>query len=145
MPDTAGAPLGPGQGRLADAAGVFGAVVAALCCAGTPLIVGALAAAGLSSLRRDSILWPVMLVSLAVAVWGFWQGRRFHRHPGPLRLGALGAVSLALGVIVVHGPPAMNMIYGGAIFLVVATLWNLLARRRRLMTAPHPESSRGVA
>lgn len=145
MPDSADAPLGPGHGRLVDAAGVFGAVVAALCCAGTPLIVGALAAAGLSSLRRDSILWPVMLVSLAVAVWGFWQGRRFHRNAGPLLLGALGAVSLALGVIVVHGPPAMTMIYGGASCLVAATLWDILARRRRLMAAPHPGSSRGVA
>jgi MerC mercury resistance protein len=115
--------------KLADAAGAFGAIVAALCCAGTPLIVGALAAVGLTSLRRDGILWPVMLISLAVALWGFWQGWRFHGNPGPLAIGALGAVSLACGVIFVHGPPAMEMIYGGAIVLVVATVWNMWARR----------------
>jgi len=34
-------------------------------------------------------------------------------------------MSLACGVIVVHGPPAMPMIYGGAVALVVATLWNV--------------------
>lgn len=130
MTESADAPTVRGRARLADAAGVIGAIVAALCCAGTPLIVSGLAAAGLSSLRRDSILWPVMLVSLAVALWGFWQGRRFHRNLGPLVIGAFGAASLACGVIVVHGPPAMIMIYGGAILLVVATLWNILARWR---------------
>ena len=70
-----------------------------------------------------------MLISLAVALWGFWQGRQFHRSLGPLAIGALGAVSLACGVIFVHGPPAMEMIYAGAILLVVATLWNMWARR----------------
>src|SRR5438105_9715895 len=96
--------------RLTDAAGVTGAVLAALCCAGTPVIVSALASVGLSFIRRDAILWPVMLLSLGAALWGFWQGRAFHRNPGPLMLGALGAVLLASGVMVVHGPPAMTMI-----------------------------------
>lgn len=116
--------------QLTDAAGTFGAIVAALCCAGTPLIVAALAATGLSAVRRDAILWPVMLLSLCVALWGFHQGQRRHRVWAPLIVGSLGAVVLALGVIVVHGPPAMAMIYGGAMALVVATLWNVVARKR---------------
>ncbi len=124
--------------RLVDAAGAFGAIVAALCCAGTPLIVGALAAAGLSSLRRDAILWPVMLLSLAVALWGFWQGHRVHRRLGPLLIGALGAIALACGVIVVHGPPAMTMIYGGAIVLVLATAWNIMARGSEIARRRNP-------
>jgi mercuric ion transport protein len=115
--------------RAADGAGATGAILAALCCAGTPIIVSALAAVGLSSLRKDAILWPLMLVSLLVALWGFWNGRRSHGKSGPLALGFIGAVSLACGVIFVHGPPAMQMIYGGAIALVVATLWNVSARR----------------
>ena len=72
-----------------DSAGVLGAIVAALCCAGTPLIVSALAALGLSALRRDAILWPVMLGSLLLALWGFWRGFRMHRTAGPLALGIL--------------------------------------------------------
>jgi len=116
--------------QLTDAAGVFGAVVAALCCAGTPLIVAALAATGLSALRKDAILWPIMLVSLAVAMWGYWQGHRTHGAWSPLIIGVAGAVSLALGVIVVHGFPAMQMIYGGAVLLVAATIWNIVARKR---------------
>jgi mercuric ion transport protein len=116
--------------QLTDAAGALGAVVAALCCAGTPLIVAAFAATGLSALRKDAILWPIMLVSLAVAIWGYWQGHRLHHAWAPLIVGVIGAVSLALGVIVVHGFPAMQMIYGGATLLVAATIWNIVARKR---------------
>ena len=145
MTESVDVPPVHGRATVADAAGAFGAIVAALCCAGTPLILGALAAAGLSSLRRDSILWPVMLISLAVAVWGFRQGRRFHRNPGPLLLGVFGAISLAAGVIVVHGPPAMVMIYGGAILLVIATLWNISARRCCVSEALHRDSRPSAA
>ena len=121
--------LTPRRGTtIADSAGVFGAILAALCCAGTPIIVSALAAAGLSVLRKDAILWPLMLVSLAVALWGFWRGAQIHHKAGPIVLGFIGAVSLALGVIVVHGPLAMRMIYGGAAALVIATGWNVWAR-----------------
>jgi mercuric ion transport protein len=118
--------------RLADGAGVLGAVLAALCCAGTPFIVAGLAAVGLGGLRRDAILWPVMVLSLLVALWGYWQGARAHGRRGPLWLGTAGAVALAAGVIVVHGPPAMPTIYGGAGALAAATAWNLAARRARV-------------
>lgn len=115
--------------RAADSAGVIGAILAALCCAGTPIIVTALTSLGLGFLRRDAILWPLMLVSLLVALWGFWRGFRSHGTTGPLVLGIAGALSLGGGVIVVHGPPAMAMIYGGAIALVIATIWNVWARQ----------------
>jgi mercuric ion transport protein len=118
------------RAQLTDAAGALGAIVAALCCAGTPLIVAALAATGLSALRKDAILWPIMLVSLAEAIWGYWQGHRIHHAWAPLIVGVIGAVSLALGVIVVHGFPAMQMIYGGAMLLVAATIQNIVARKR---------------
>ena len=120
----------PGKARIADSAGATGAIFAALCCAGTPLIVGALAAMGLTFLRSDAILWPLMLISLGVALWGFWQGRAVHRNAGPIVLGVIGAVALACGVIIVHGPPALTMIYGGAVVLVGATVWNIVARRQ---------------
>ncbi len=113
-----------------DAAGVFSAVLAALCCAGTPFIVGGLAALGLGFLRKDGILWPVMLLSLAVAVTGFWRGARTHGRWGPFAIGGVGAVSLSAGVIIVHGFPAMQMIYAGAVALVIAAGWNSYARRR---------------
>jgi mercuric ion transport protein len=115
--------------RVADGAGVAGSIFAALCCAGTPWIVAGLSAVGLGFLRRDAVLWPLMIASLGVALWGFWQGRTMHRRSLPLILGSAGALSLAAGVIAVHGPPAMTMIYGGALALVVAVLLNIRARR----------------
>lgn len=114
--------------RLADGAGVLGAVFAALCCAGTPLIVSALAAVGLSFLRRDAILWPLMFASLAIALWGFWRGWRMHRAAGPLVLSTVGATALIAGVVFIHGFPTKQVIWAGAAALVVATLWN--ARER---------------
>jgi len=71
-----------------------------------------------------------MLACLAVAIWGYWRGHRIHHSLGPLIVGMCGAASLALGVIVVHGFPAMPMIYGGATLLVAATAWNIVARSR---------------
>ncbi|HEV2017624.1 MAG TPA: MerC domain-containing protein, partial [Gemmatimonadaceae bacterium] len=70
--------------RIADSAGTFGAIFAALCCAGAPLVLSVLAAIGLSFLRTDAILLPLMGISLAIALWGFWMGRRLHGASGPL-------------------------------------------------------------
>ena len=124
-----GAPRQPIVQRMADGAGVLGAVFAALCCAGTPLIISGLAVLGLSFLRQDAILWPLMLASLLFALWGFGQGVRLHGHRGPLIAALVGSASLSAGVIVVHGFPAMQMIYGGAAVLVFASVWNLRLRR----------------
>jgi len=122
--------------RFADGAGVLGASFAALCCAGTPLIVGALATVGLSFLRNDAILWPLMFASLAVALWGFWRSRRLHGSAGPLTLAAAGAVALVAGVVFIHGFPAKPVIWTGAAGLVAATLWNVSARRRCAVRGP---------
>jgi mercuric ion transport protein len=114
---------------IADGAGVLGAVFAALCCAGTPIIVSVLAALGLGFLRSDRILWPLMLASLLFALWGFWKGRQMHGSAGPLLLGFAGATALTAGVIFVHGFPAKVLIGVGAVSLIAATAWNLAARR----------------
>ena len=117
---------------VADWAGVVGASFAALCCAGIPFIVAGLALLGLSFLKRDAILWPLMITSLLVALWGFWRGARFHQRFGPLYLSALASVVLVAGVIFVHGFPAMEMIWSSIAALLVATLWNVVLRRRAL-------------
>jgi mercuric ion transport protein len=119
--------------RVADSAGVIGAVLAALCCAGAPIILSVLAALGIGFLRSDAILLPFMSVALIVALWGFWSDARTHRGYGPLTLAIAGAVSLVAGVVFVHGMPAKALIGVGAIALVVGTLWNA---RCRAMCAP---------
>lgn len=114
--------------RFADWAGVLGATFAALCCAGIPFIVAGLAALGLSFLRKDPILWPLMIVSLLIALWGFWQGSRFHGNRSPLILASVASVVLLAGVIFVHGFPAMEMIWSSIAALLLATGWNLWLR-----------------
>jgi mercuric ion transport protein len=115
--------------RWMDGAGTLGAVFAALCCMGVPAIVGVLGALGLTWLRQDALLWPLMFLSLAVALWGLARDRRQHDATGPLVLGAIGAVALVAGVVFVHGTPARLLIYGGAIALVVGSGWNVVVRR----------------
>ncbi len=115
---------------IADTAGVTGAILAALCCAGAPMILSVLAALGLSFLRNDRILLPFIGVSLAIALWGFWQGRRIHRADGPLLLAVSASVALVAGIVFVHGFPARVLIGAGAIGLVVATVWNVGLRLR---------------
>ncbi len=111
--------------RIADTAGVTGAILASLCCAGAPMILSVLAALGLSFLRNDRILLPFIGLSLAVALWGFWQGRRFHNAYGPLLLALAASATLIAGVVFIHGFPARVLIGVGAIGLVVATVWNV--------------------
>jgi mercuric ion transport protein len=116
-------------GRAADSAGVLGAVLAALCCAGVPFIVTGLAALGLSSLRNDALLMPLMGVSLAVALWGFLIGRRLHHSSAPVATAIAGSAALVAGVVYVHGAPAKALIGLGAAALIVATAANIRLRR----------------
>ena len=118
---------------VADA-GVVGAVLAALCCAGAPIILALLAATGLSFLRNDAILLPVMGVCLAIALWGFVSAKRLHHRPGPLAAALAGTVALVAGVVFVHGFPAKQVIGVGVLLLLGATLWNARLRRSCAVT-----------
>ena len=53
--------------HVADAGGVPRATIAALCGEGTPFMVSARAAAGVSLLRKDADLWPLMFGALHAA------------------------------------------------------------------------------
>jgi hypothetical protein len=70
-----------------------------------------------------------MLASLLLALWGFRAGWRQHGQRGPLALALVCSMGLTAGVIFVHGFPAMQMIWSSIAGLVIATVWNLLARR----------------
>lgn len=111
-------------GRFAGGAGVVAATCAALCCAGAPIILSVLSATGLSFLRNDAILLPVIVAALALALWGFWRRRRVHRVSGPFVLGTLGGVMLLAGVVVLHGAVAKASIGAGTVLLFAATIWN---------------------
>jgi hypothetical protein len=112
------------SGRLAGGAGVVAATLAALCCAGAPIIVIILAATGLSFLRRDAILLPMIAIALVVALWGFWRGRQAHHSSGPLALGLMGSLALVAGVVPLHGLIAKLLIGVGALALLGSAIWN---------------------
>ena len=114
--------------RIADWTGPIGSVFAALCCLGVTWLVAAVSAVGLSFLRSDSILWPLMIASVALALWGMWLGRRTHRSLMPFLTGLLAGTALVAGVIFVHGFPARELIYAGSVGLIAASIWNARAR-----------------
>ena len=95
-----------------------------------------LTATGLGFLRNDAILLPVILVAVAIAMWGFWRSRRVHGSPVPLLLAFFGAIALIGGVVLLHGLVAKTSIGGGAILLLVATIWN--ARLPQACDVPIP-------
>lgn len=103
---------------------MIAASCAALCCAGAPIIVSVLAATGMSFLRTDAILIPVIAAALILALWGFWSGRRVHGSAGPFVLGVVGSIALVAGVVFIHGMPAKVLIGAGALTLLGATIWN---------------------
>lgn len=111
-------------GRFAGGAGVVAASCAALCCAGAPIALSVLSAAGLSWLRNDAILLPIIAVALGLALWGLWRRQRVHGVSGPLVLAVLGSVALVAGVVVLHGVASKAFIGAGTVSLFAATIWN---------------------
>ncbi|HVZ49515.1 MAG TPA: MerC domain-containing protein [Gemmatimonadaceae bacterium] len=116
--------------RFADWTGPIGSVFAALCCLGVPWLVAAVTAVGLGFLRKDAILWPLMIAAILLAFWGMWLGYRAHQSAPPLILGVASGISLVAGVIFVHGFPARELIYAGSVGLIVASIANAALRSR---------------
>ena len=116
--------------RFADWTGPIGSVFAALCCLGVSWLVAAITAVGLGFLRKDAILWPLMIASILIAIWGMWLGTRAHRSFLPLILGVASGIGLVAGVIFVHGFPARELIYAGSVGLIIASVWNAALRTR---------------
>ena len=115
--------------RFADGGGVAGAVFAALCCAGLPLIVRVLATVGLAFPRTDAILLALMALSLAIALWGFWGKRRMHGAFGTTSAPPLWRRCACRRSVVIHGFPAKQVIGIATATLIAATLWNVRLRR----------------
>ena len=129
-------------GRFAGGAGVVAATCAALCCAGAPIIVSILAATGLSFLRSDAILLPIIGIALLLALWGFWRSQRVHGSRVPLMLGIAGSLALVAGVVFLHGAVAKLSMGIGTALLLGATVWN--ARLPRACDVPEPLTRLGA-
>ena len=104
--------------------GSLGATVAALCCAGVPVVLGALSASALGFLVNDLILLPLVILSLGVALWGLGRGAVRHGLRGVLVLGWIGAALLVVGIFL------YPRVYAGMAALLRAAAWNTVALRR---------------
>jgi mercuric ion transport protein len=105
-------------------AGSLGSTFAALCCAGVPAVLGALSAAGLGFLINDLILFPLLAISLGLALWGLGAGARRHGRRPVLLLGAAGTALMVAGIFV-----SAPLVYAGAALMLGVSLWNALLLR----------------
>lgn len=63
--------------KLLGFVGTGGAVFVGLCCLGTPALLAFLTAAGLGFLINDFILIPLLILFLALAVYGFSASKKW--------------------------------------------------------------------
>ncbi len=109
----------------------FGAMFAAACCLGLPLLLSALTAAGHGFLIHDAILIPLLIAFVALNnLWRLWHttGRHHSRRPF-----GLGVVRGALAVVGLHVHPTMSA--PGLLGLVVASAWDFINGRRAFARA----------
>ncbi len=104
--------------------GSLGSAFAAACCAGIPAVLGTLSAAGLGFLVNDLILFPLLALFLGLGLWGLWDGVSRHGLRGVLVLGGIGAALMVAGIVF------QPLIYVGAMAMIGAALWNILALRQ---------------
>lgn len=87
---------------------------------------GVMSAVGLGFLVNERMLAPLILVFLAIGVFGVAWSTRRHGEPGPLVLTVLGSIAVVVGRLIWSVP---IVLYGGIAILLGASLWNLLAKR----------------
>ncbi len=89
---------------------------------------GVLSSVGLGFLAVDTVIRWVLPIALLVGIVGLGLAARGHRRWWVFALGVAGAFVLYAGWFFTFTP----MLYGGMGLLVLASLFNLLQRRRRV-------------
>ncbi|MHB1539820.1 MAG: MerC domain-containing protein [Steroidobacteraceae bacterium] len=104
---------------------VLGALFAAACCLGLPVLRRALCAAGLGFLIHDAILIPLLAGFSVLNLWLLWRASARHGSRRPFALGVAGGGLAATGLYL-H-PIAAATGLGG---LVAGSLWDVEIGRR---------------
>jgi hypothetical protein len=109
-----------------------GAVTCTALCAGVPVLVATLSAAGMGFLRTDWLLIPIDVLSVAFVVRGFIRARVRHGRNGPLLLAVAGLVALLAGLRLGDSMRGAWLAVGIGT-LLAATVWD---QRGRKLTTP---------
>ncbi|MBI2753752.1 MAG: MerC domain-containing protein [Betaproteobacteria bacterium] len=104
-----------------DKIGVGGSLFVALCCLGYPALLAIVSAAGLGFLIHDAVLIPMLVVFLALTLYGLYDGTR--RHGNRLALGAGTAAALVLFASIWFGSSIAAGI--GIAVLIASSLLNV--------------------
>jgi len=80
--------------RHIDKFGVGGSLFAALCCLGFPALLAIVSAVGLGFLIHDAVLIPMLVIFLALTLYGLYQGMRRHGNRLALGIGTAAAIVL---------------------------------------------------
>lgn len=98
----------------------FTSSFAALCCAGTPVLLAFLTGAGLGFLINDFILFPLLFISLGFMFYSITCNKKQHLSTKPLYVSIVGTTTILVGIFV------KPIIWLGIICLFVATIWDFL-------------------
>ncbi|TAN08226.1 MAG: MerC family mercury resistance protein [Rhodanobacteraceae bacterium] len=104
---------------------LLGALFAAACCLGLPLLLSALSAAGVGFLIHDAVLIPLLVAFVALNLWLLRRATSGHTDRRPFGLGVSGA-ALAVAGLYIH--PLVAAL--GLLLLVVASFWGFANGRR---------------
>lgn len=104
---------------------LLGALFAAACCLGLPLLLSALSAAGLGFLIHDAVLIPLLIAFVALNLWLLWRATGGHADRRPFGLGVIGGLLAVVGLYI-H-PLAAAL---GLLLLVAASFWDFANGRR---------------
>lgn len=81
--------------RNLDKIGIGGAAFAALCCLGFPALLALASAASLGFIMNETVLLPLLAVSLLLTLWGLYSGTRHYHRWSAFGIGIAGALLVA--------------------------------------------------
>jgi mercuric ion transport protein len=116
--------------RHLDKLGIGGALFAALCCLGFPALISIVSAIGLGFLINDTILMPLLGISLLVTLAGLYLGVRHHGSWIALILGAASAVALFVFIAVAMNKALAYLSIAGLVAAGFLNVWLHMKRRR---------------
>ena len=117
----------------ATSAGMVASASALLCCAGVAPVLGLVSAVGLGFLINDAVLIPLLILALAVTLWGIRQGRRCHGRNAPWVLGWAGSGLTVVGLFL-----WVPLAFAGFAGVIGASVWNVLAVRACVLRPSSP-------